>query len=67
MFKYRGHMADEQACEVIRVSFTVRVHGPGGAQRRQFLITPKAQKTYTAEELRALDEALKNAVRDCLR
>jgi hypothetical protein len=59
--------ADEQVYEVIRVSFTVRVHGPGGAQRRQFLITPKAQKTYTAEELRALDEALKNAIRDCLK
>jgi hypothetical protein len=51
---------------VIRVSFTVRVDSPEGAQRRQFLIIPKTQKRYTAEELRGLGEALKDAIRDCL-
>jgi hypothetical protein len=51
---------------VIRVSFTVRVDSPQGAQRRQFLIIPQSQKQYTSKELRALDEALKHAIRDCL-
>jgi hypothetical protein len=56
----------ERQHTVIRVSFTVRVDSPQGAQRRQFLIIPKTQKQYTAEELRGLDEALKDAIRDCL-
>ena len=51
---------------VIRVSFTVRIDSPQGAQRRQFLIIPKTPKQYTGEELRGLDEALKDAIRDCL-
>jgi hypothetical protein len=44
----------ERQHTVIRVSFTVRVDSPQGAQRRQFLIIPKTQKRYTAEELRGL-------------
>jgi hypothetical protein len=51
---------------IIRVSFTVRVDGPEGPQRRKFLIIPRTQKQYTSKELRDLDEALKDAVRDCL-
>ena len=51
---------------IIRVSFTVRVDSPEGAQRRQFLIIPRTQKQYTSKELRDLDAALKDAVRDCL-